>query len=256
MATAPPGAYNQRMRAWLVVVVSLGSGLGAAEARAQAPTATPTAADVLAAAQAFYSAHPVVAAKMRQITTTAGHRTIVDGTLEVTAGRFRWQQYARTPRSRRAIVAREIIGDGAQLVVFDHVNEQIRVAPPDVRLLPIALAHVYDRAALANLTPAFASSGGHGAPTDRVLTLTPATGAPFASLALVVDPGNHRIKQAVVTDLAGDTIDVRFYEPRYDRPVGTVASWRLAMQSRVARYTVIASPVIAPAPTPAPAPAP
>ena len=72
----------------------------------------------------------------------------------------------------------------------------------------------------------------------------------------MVDPGNHRIKQAVVTDLAGDTIDVRFYEPRYDRPVGTVASWRLAMQSRVARYTVIASPVIAPAPTPAPAPAP
>jgi hypothetical protein len=78
-----------------------------------------------------------------------------------------------------------------------------------------------------------------------VLTLTPAAGAPFASLALVVDPGNYRVKQAVVTDLAGDTLDVRFYEPRYDRPVATVATWRLALQPRVARYAVIASPVIA-----------
>lgn len=263
MAGPPPGAYNQRMRAWLTVVVSLGIWLAAPEARAQAPIAPPaqappaqalTAADVLAEVQRFYGAHPEVDAKVRLIATTAGRRTTIDGRLEVTDGRLRWRQFARPPRASRkqgAIVAREIIGDGAQLVAFDHVNHQIRVAPPDARLLPIALAHVYDRAALANLTPAVASRGGHGATAELVLTLTPPAGASFASLALVVAFDNHRVRQAVVTDLAGDTVDVRFYEPRYDRPVGTVATWRLALQPQVARYTVIVPPVLGSPPAPA-----
>jgi len=255
VAAASRRAYNHRMRGWLAVVVSLGLWLTASTAHAQAPTSPPAAADVLAEVQRFYRAHPEVNAKVRQIATTAGRSATIDGTLELTAGRLRWLQYG--PRRRgRAVVTREVIGDGAQLIVFDHAAQQIRVSPPDLRLLPIAVAHVYDPAALAALAPTIASGARYGAATDLLLTLTPAAGAPFAALALVVDPSNHRIKQAVVTDLAGDTLDVRFYEPRYDRPVATVATWRLALQPQVARYAVIASPVIASPAAPAPSPAP
>ncbi len=179
--------------------------------------ASPTADQVVAKVQAFYSSTKHLYAKFRQSVTNQvfGTTTTSDGKVWIKKpGKMRWD-YMGNPRGGKVTVRKSFISDGAMLWAVEHDNKQVFKKELSENLLPVAVTFLYGKGDLArDFKAALDRSGTYGGNRDVVLELTPKKpSAQYKRLYLVVDPSNYRVKQSIVVDSNDNVNHFRFYEP-------------------------------------------
>ncbi|MBP6633740.1 MAG: outer membrane lipoprotein carrier protein LolA [Kofleriaceae bacterium] len=250
-APAPAPAAAQ-----LVVVAPAPAVLAAPTPAARKPAPAPvrvaqapTAADVLKNVQAFYASIGQVKATFQQSVTnvTFGSTQLSEGTVFIAKpGKMRWDYYSK-PRKGKRTIKKAFISNGTTLWVVEHDRKQIVQKNLEKDLMPVAVSFLYGKGDLAtDFTGELDASKKYGAATDLVLKLTPKKpSAQYKHLMLVVDPSNHRVKESVIIDSAGNVNHFKFFAPDFAKVMQ--ASWFEFTPKSVPSYRVVDADAQAPA---------
>jgi outer membrane lipoprotein carrier protein len=229
-AEPPPAAFTvqpeRRVGAAPALQLDAGFSLAAADAVATKVATGVTAEQLVDAVQAFYADLAHVKAKFRQEVTNAtfGKTSKNDGMLWIAKpGKMRWDYQASKKKGGRKVVqtTKSFISNGAYLYVVDHGNKQILEKDLQKDLMPVAVSFLYGKGDLKkDFNAVLDASGKRGGKQDLVLELTPKTpSAQYKALYLVVARDNHRVKESIIVDSAGNVNHFRFYEPDFKTPV-------------------------------------
>jgi outer membrane lipoprotein carrier protein len=168
--------------------------------------AGPSAAQVVADVQKYYNATRKFEADFRQKYTNSviGKSSVSNGKVYIEKpGKMRWDY--KTPDIKY------YISDGTTLWVYEKANKQAFKQNLQGQLLPVAITFLYGQGDLAKDFTASLDPGKFGAPTDRVVKLTPkAPTAQYKSLWLVVDPADGHVKESVIEEVSGNTNSFTF----------------------------------------------
>jgi outer membrane lipoprotein-sorting protein len=234
VAPAPtPAELPSVTRGW-----SLGTGaLGAAVRVAAAPTAD----EVVGKVQAFYATINHLSAKFRQEFTNAtfGDTKISDGSLWIMKpGKMRWDYYSKA-RKGQVKVEKSFISNGSYLYVVEHQNKQVIKKNLQKDLTPVAISFLYGKGDLkTDFNAVLDTTTKYGGKGDLVLKLTPKTpSAQYKNLYLVVDSGDHRVKQSIIIDSGNNVNHFRFFEPDFVKPVKD--GWFVFDEKSVKNYRIV-----------------
>jgi outer membrane lipoprotein carrier protein len=178
----------------------------------------PTASDVVAKVQNFYTATKSFTASFQQTVTNQTFNKVkpkvsLGKVYILKPGKMRWDYKNESYRtSADPKVSKSFISDGKHLWAVMHKNKQYYKEDLSGSTLPVALSFLMGT---GNLTKEFDvaldTPGKYGSKSDILLLLTPKQpSARYKKLWLVVDSKNFSVKQSIVLNTKGDTNAIRF----------------------------------------------
>ena len=165
--------------------------------------------------------HLTVRFRQTSFNETFGMPSVNDGRLYFKRpDRMRWDYFSKRDRRR---VIRSQISNGTIMTAVDKIGRWYYRQALSSSLLPVAMAFLTETDRLSSEFDARMLTGSkHGAPTDRVVELTPKRpAAQFKTLVLVVDASSFHVEKSIVTSLTGDTNEFSFSEPDTTTEVAT-----------------------------------
>ena len=205
--------------------LSLGGTIALADVAATKGATSAEASAIVDKVQQFYADIQQVKAKFRQVVTnkTFGRESKPqDGIVEIKKpGKMRWDYYSPKTKSKAAQVTKSFISDGSYLYVVDRANKQVIEKNLEKDMLPVAVTFLYGKGDLKkDFDAAISTTKKYGGKDSIVLELTPKVpSAQYKTLYLVVAKDNHRVKESIIVDSAGNVNHFRFFEPNFDAKI-------------------------------------
>lgn len=172
---------------------------------APAQDTKPTADQMVAKVQAYYTGITKLQADFRQIydNTVVGKKSTSDGKVYIAKpGKMRWD-YKKPNRF--------FISDGTTLWVYEEANKQAFKQSLKDQVLPVAITFLYGKGDLASDFTAAPDPGAYGGKKDWVVKLTPKQpSAQYKHLWLVIDPKDGHVKESIILEVSGNTNHFKF----------------------------------------------